>query len=120
MAYKQMTVYAANGKPVNVRQGPGEDQPIITRLPVGTPVFLNVHVGEWAYIRFDSRGGYIMGKYLQDSNQEAAQDGQETPQGGVLYQTVQMARAKLETAQEAVSVAQQAIDAARALLSDAG
>ena len=120
MANKQMTVYAANGKQVNVRQGPGEGYGIITRVDVGTVVAVVTDTNGWAYVQWGNRQGYIKGDFLRDGPQEAAQDGQETPQGGVLYQTVQMARAKLETAQEAVSMAQQAIDAARVLLSDAG
>ena len=111
-----MTVYAANGKPVNVRQGPGEKYGIITTVKVGTTVAVWTQADGWAYIQWSGRQGYIMDKFLQ----EPAQGGQEAPQSGVLYQAVQLARAKLDTAQEAVNTAQQAIDAARALLSDAG
>lgn len=116
VANKQMTVYAANGKPVNVRQGPGENYGIITTVKVGTTVVVWTQADGWAYIQWSGRQGYIMDKFLQ----EPAQGSQEAPQGGVLYQAVQLARAKLDTAQEAVNAAQQAIDAARALLSDAG
>ena len=126
MSY-QATVYAENGQPVKLRAEPSANCSSYTNIKVGTPAEVISENGDWAYIVAGTRQGYMQRKYLrtadaptQDPSHDTPAEGQEAPQGGLLYQTVQQARAQLEAAQQGLQVVQQAIDTARLLLSDAG
>lgn len=126
MSY-QATVYAKNGKPVKLRAEPSDKCSSYTNIKVGTPAEVIGENGDWACIVAGTRQGYMQRKYLrtadtatQDPSHDTPTEGQEAPQGGLLYQTVQQARAQLEAAQQGLQAAQQAIDTARLLLSDAG
>lgn len=126
MSY-QATVYAENGQPVKLRAEPSANCSSYTNIKVGTPAEVIGENGDWAYIVAGTRQGYMQRKYLrtedtapQDPSHDTPAEGQQATQGGLLYQTVQQARAQLEAAQQGLQAAQQAIDTARLLLSDAG
>ena len=126
MSY-QATVYAENGQPVKLRAEPSANCSSYTNIKVGTPAEVIGENGDWAYIVAGTRQGYMQRKYLrtedaptQDPSHDTPAEGQEAPQGGLLYQTVQQAREQLDAAQQGLQAVQQAIDTARLLLSDAG
>ena len=126
MSY-QATVYAENGQPVKLRAEPSDKCSSYTNIKVGTPAEVIGENGDWAYIVAGTRQGYMQRKFLrdadtptQDPSHDTPAEGQQATQGGLLYQTVQQARAQLEAAQQGLQAVQQAIDTARLLLSDAG
>ena len=126
MSY-QATVYAENGQPVKLRAEPSDKCSSYTNIKVGTPAEVIGENGDWAYIVAGTRQGYMQRKFLrtadtptQDPSHDTPAEGQQATQDGLLYQTVQQARAQLEAAQQGLQVVQQAIDTARLLLSDAG
>ena len=126
MSY-QATVYAENGQPVKLRAEPSDKCSSYTNIKVGTPAEVICENGDWAYIVAGTRQGYMQRKFLrtadtptQDPSHDTPAEGQQATQGGLLYQTVQQARAQLEAAQQGLQAVQQAIDTARLLLSDAG
>lgn len=126
MSY-QATVYAENGQPVKLRAEPSANCSSYTNIKVGTPAEVIGENDDWAYIVAGTRQGYMQRKFLrtadtptQDPSHDTPAEGQQATQDGLLYQTVQQARAQLEAAQQGLQVVQQAIDTARLLLSDAG
>jgi Bacterial SH3 domain len=61
------TLYVNSQKmDLNVRQGPGTEYAIVTRLPHGTPVFVQEREGFWLRIAVPDRGaeGWVLGRYL--------------------------------------------------------
>jgi uncharacterized protein YraI len=70
VANKQMTVYAANGKTVNLRSGPGTEYPLITAVPIGTVVTETMESNGWAYIQYGGKQGYMMEKFLAEYTPE--------------------------------------------------
>lgn len=54
---------------LNVRRGPGTEHAVLTRLPHGTPVFVQERVGLWLRITAPNRGieGWVLQTYLNDS-----------------------------------------------------
>ena len=126
MSTYQAIVHADHGSTVNMRTGPGASYGLVARVKVGTIVDIVSEKDGWAFVRAGTRQGYMSTDYLRDITQTQqnpaydATDGQQATQGGILYQTVQQARAQLEAAQQGIQAAQQAIDVARLLLSDAG
>lgn len=57
-------VTAANGRPVNLRSGPGQGYQSLALLPVGTQVTVLQHNATWDRIRVNSLEGYMMNKFL--------------------------------------------------------
>ena len=55
---------------LNVRQGPGTEYGIVTRLPHGTPVSVQERVGFWLRIAIPGRGveGWVLGRYLSSTS----------------------------------------------------
>ena len=60
-------VYAANGKPVRLRSGPGTKYSILTAYNVGTQVTVLQRGSTWSYIRVGTVEGYMMTRYLTAS-----------------------------------------------------
>lgn len=89
---KQMAVSAENGKPVNLRQGPGTSYAVIASVPVGAEVTVLTDKDGWAYIRYGAKQGYMMDSFLRDMPEE--------PVGGVLYERVVAIRALIAEVQE--------------------
>lgn len=76
-AMEQATVWAENGKPVNIRNRPAANGALIDRADVGDVVTVLAHGGEWATVRYHDHTGYMMGKFLrfgEDDVQEASPD----------------------------------------------
>ena len=67
MAEKQMTVTAENGKPVNLRTGPGEKYTRITAVPVGRVVTVITAAEGWAYVEYDGHSGYMKLEFLRET-----------------------------------------------------
>ena len=65
-------VYAANGKPVNLREGAGKNYRATARFPVGTQVTVLSHGATWDYIQVGAQTGYMMNRYLKTSYTPAA------------------------------------------------
>ena len=67
-----MYVKTANGKPVNVRSGPGKEYPVIDTAPYGHDVLTDwSYAGNdgWTKVVWGSKGdGYIMSRFLVDYN----------------------------------------------------
>lgn len=69
--YGAPTVTTSN---VNFRQGPGTSHPSIGVVPAGTEVDVaecNAS-GSWCAIAYDGRNGFVSGRYLQETEPEAA------------------------------------------------
>ena len=60
-------ITAANGAPVNLRQGPGTTYAIVTRIPVGTQVEELENKNDWTKIRLNEKLGWVMTKYLAEA-----------------------------------------------------
>ena len=58
-------VYAANGLPVNLREGAGKSYHSLAKLPVGTMVTVVTHGASWDFIQTGSQQGYMMNRYLK-------------------------------------------------------
>lgn len=59
-------VYAANGRNVNLRNGPGLSYSVIGTYSVGTTVTILSRGTSWHYIKAGKQTGYMMAKYLRD------------------------------------------------------
>lgn len=120
------TVYAPNGGKVNLRNGPGTSYDVIARIPTGTQVeTISETKTGWVFIRAGSRQGYMNAEYLRDLSLPADDPGDGASadtgaQTGTSVQAVMQARERLEAAQLSLQAAQEAVESARALLSDAG
>ena len=66
-----MEVYAANGKPVNVRKRPNADAPKVGAIAVGETVTVTEQADGWAKITHGSLTGYMMDKFLKEPGSEA-------------------------------------------------
>lgn len=55
---------------LNVRQGPGTEYAIVTRLPHGTPVAVQERAGFWLRITIPDRNaeGWVLGRYLSSTS----------------------------------------------------
>ena len=62
---EKVIVYAANGKPVNLRTGPGEHFAITARLAVGAEATRLSQSGGWSRVRADGREGYMKDGFLK-------------------------------------------------------
>lgn len=58
------TVYAQNGKPVNLRKKPEKGADLVDRINVGEVVKVNSQSGEWAQVTHGKRTGYMMTQFL--------------------------------------------------------
>lgn len=78
---KTMYVYAANGKPVNMRTKPSKQAALVERVPVGASVIWQKANGEgWAYVKYHGFVGWMMEEFLTDDPQPApAPDPEPTP-----------------------------------------
>lgn len=85
-----MQVVADQGDNVNLRNGSGTNYGILARVPVGAKVALVTEHGEWAYIRYGERQGYMQRKFLRAA--DAAEESADSNQGGALYQHVKRVR----------------------------
>ena len=88
---KQMVVFADNGQPVNLRQGPGQKYTIVARVPVDATVTVVTDKDGWAFVRYGAKQGYMMDSFLQELPEE--------PVGGVLYERVVAIRALIAEVQ---------------------
>ena len=64
------TVFAGNGKPVNLRKGPGIQYALADRLPVGTQVRITGEAGEWYSVTVKGRDGWIMKPFVRQEGEE--------------------------------------------------
>lgn len=83
------TVYAENGKTVNLRKEPDKKSVIIARVPVGDQVKLIEADNEWDLVSYGGKTGYMMREFLRIVDDEP----EEEPDG----ETVTVNRADLET-----------------------
>lgn len=84
------TVYAENGKTVNLRKEPDKKSVIIARVPVGEEVKMLVsYDNEWDRVSYGGKTGYMMREFLRIDVDEL----EEEPDG----ETVTVNRADLET-----------------------
>lgn len=80
---KNATVTAANGKPVNLRKGPGTNYTYIAKVPVGTVVTVNEQAQGWAQVTTGGKTGYMMTDFLAFDEPEPADSAEETETGAV-------------------------------------
>lgn len=59
------TVYAENGKPVNLRKKPSLSGALEARIPVGRVATIHERSGGWARVQVDGHTGYMMETYLR-------------------------------------------------------
>ena len=66
------TVYADNGKPVNLRIGPSAKANLVNTVSVGTEVTVLAEVDEeWAQVKTKKNTGYMMRKFLITEDEPA-------------------------------------------------
>jgi len=64
---KTMYVYAANGKPVNMRTKPSKQAALVERVPVGASVIWQKDNGKgWAYVKYHGFVGWMMEDFLTE------------------------------------------------------
>lgn len=78
-------VTAENGKPVRMREAASTKAEVIFAIDCGTAVDLVDIVGEWAYIKFRGRHGYMMLEYLKI---DGTQSEEEKDDGLYLYKKI--------------------------------
>ncbi len=61
-------VYAANGRGVRLRQGPGTNYGVIGLYNVGTKVTVLSKGASWHYIQIGKQAGYMMAQYIVDTS----------------------------------------------------
>lgn len=101
-------VYADSGKTVNLRKGAGVTYPVIAQVPIGAEVAVQgaTNTG-WSAVKYGEKAGYMMTKFLRDVP-EKANDGDTNWDDTRKEAYAHLHAARLE------------LDAAMALLSDAG
>lgn len=57
-------VVTADGKPVNMRRGPGKGYSNVTRVNNGETVNVLGHSGRWTYVEYNGLKGYILSEFL--------------------------------------------------------
>jgi len=105
----RMRVTAANGKPVNLRQGPGVTYPRICEVPVGAEVTRVSGSGEWQYIQYGKRQGWMMGEYLEEAP-EPLPSASLTPFAGMDAGSMVSMRAQLLAIRQAVDALEGMLD----------
>ena len=78
MAKKSATVVAERGDSVNMRKRPNTAGSIVMKVPVGANVTVNENTSEWAQIVYNGNTGYMMTKFLEFFDEEAAADDEIT------------------------------------------
>ena len=70
------TVYAENGKPVNLRKSPSKSAALVEQVPVGSEVTVNMEGDEWCLITWKNYTGYMMTQFLlfEDEGSDEGQD----------------------------------------------
>ena len=62
------TVFAENGKPVNMRKKPNMKAVLVDKVPVGGIVEWQKEDGAWAYIKWNGKYGWMMDCFLVDED----------------------------------------------------
>lgn len=60
-------VYAANGKPVNLRNGPGYGYGVLAKVPVGAGVSVMLRGGAFSYLTYGGLSGFMDNAFLSGS-----------------------------------------------------
>ena len=71
-------VFAENGKPVNLRKGPGIQYGLADRLQVGTVVGITGESGDWYAAGTGGKAGWIMKRFVRVAGEEGASSAQDT------------------------------------------
>ena len=58
-------VYSENGKPVNMRATPSLSGHLITKVPCGSEVTINMDGEEWSLVSYQNDTGYMMTQFLK-------------------------------------------------------
>lgn len=53
------------GKNLALRQGPGTDKSVMTRIPTGTVIQLEPIPDDWTYVKYRNKVGFVMTKYIR-------------------------------------------------------
>lgn len=61
--------HGASGSTVNMREGPGRDNGIIAKIPVGSEVCVTEDKGEWCKITWNGKHGWMMSNYIEYAGQ---------------------------------------------------
>ena len=57
-------VFSTNGKNVNLRNGPGLNNPVINSYPPGTPVTILTPGTTWHFVKINGTYGYMMAQFI--------------------------------------------------------
>lgn len=60
-------VISANGKSVNLRNGPGIDNQVIRTYPSGTPLTIITRGTEWNFVQIGNDYGYMMRSFIREN-----------------------------------------------------
>ena len=82
---KTGTVYAENGKPVNLRKAASTDAALIDRIPVGTDVEILSESGEWYKVKADGKTGWMMKKFIIVDDDKPAPDPDQDEDFGDIF-----------------------------------
>ena len=80
----EATVHSENGKPVNLRSGPGKHYPLIDQLAVGSAITVIGTVEDaplWLAVQYKGRIGYMMSMYLVPENEDGDTEPDELEDG---------------------------------------
>lgn len=58
------TVFAKSGSTVNMRSKPSRSAPLVEQIPVGSTVNVLSYDGEWYYVKWNGKKGYILSDFL--------------------------------------------------------
>lgn len=81
------TVYAQNGKPVNLRKKPEKGADLVDRINVGEVVKVNSKSGEWAQVTHGKRTGYMMTQFL--TFEDGAEGSAQAPQNATMEELLE-------------------------------
>jgi hypothetical protein len=68
------TVYAENGKPVNLRKSPSTSAALIDHIPVGTELEILSDDGDWCKVEVNGKTGWMMKKFIITEDLPVAED----------------------------------------------
>lgn len=96
----------ASGKTVNMRKEPKKSAPLVCRVPVGSTIEILEDQGEWCYIKYNGKAGYMMSNYIEYEGQEDDHDDAD-PSDGVMIpmedvDRINKALVAIETAAEII------------------
>lgn len=60
-------VFSANGKSVNLRNGPGLDRDVIRAYPSGTPLTVVTKGNDWYFVQICGEYGYMMKSFIREN-----------------------------------------------------